>query len=119
MTDHPKSFVERIANGLGSSVNSKIIFADPIEKDGVTIIPVSKVRYGFGAGIKHKSNSEAKSDRGAGGGVDAQPVGYIEIKNNNVRFHPIRTPISLPAIIIASGLASLLILRGIRKLFRR
>lgn len=44
------SFVERIAERVGAKATVKAVFGDPIERDGITIIPVAKVRWGFGGG---------------------------------------------------------------------
>ncbi len=113
----PNSFIERIANSLGQSLNSKFIFADPIEREGVTIIPVARIQYGFGGGYRqNKPNHIAK---GGGGGGLAQPVGYIEIKNGQATFKRINNPISLPSLILMTGITGFLLLRSIAKLIRQ
>lgn len=81
------SFIETIAQRLGASANTKAVYGDPVEKDGVTVIPVAKVGYGFGGGWGHgKSDDEGY---GGGGGLGASPVGYIQIKEGRSQFRRI------------------------------
>lgn len=64
------------------------IIGEPIKIDGnITIIPVSKVSYGFAAG---GSDLPSKSDReifggGSGGGVSIQPLAFIVVSNGDVK----------------------------------
>src|ERR1044071_6413096 len=43
-------FVERMAERVGAKASVGAVFGDPIERNGITIIPVAKVRWGFGGG---------------------------------------------------------------------
>src|SRR5215213_5611875 len=43
-------FIERMAERVGGKASVRAVFGDPIERDGITIIPVAKVRWGFGGG---------------------------------------------------------------------
>lgn len=61
--------------------------------DGVTIIPVSKVSYGFAAGgsdfpVKEKSGFGG----GNGAGVKVEPVGFLICRDDNVRMINISKP---------------------------
>ena len=52
-------------------------FGEPIVKDGVTLIPISKISAGFaggGADIADGSKKKAKSPAGAGAKVELSPV---------------------------------------------
>lgn len=106
--DHSKSsFIERLAHSL-SSVDSKTIFHEPVEHSGIKIIPVAKIRYGFGGGYGRKKIGEV--GKGGGGGVSASPVGYIEMKDGQATFKPIRP--QLPFLILMS-IAGLFLLRHV------
>ncbi len=111
-----RSFVERLAKKLGVAASAKTVYAKPVERDGVTIIPVAKVRFGFGGGSGDK---EGKRGQGGGGGMHATPLGYIEMKDGQTQFKPIRDPMTLVPIVAASGFAGWVLLRSLRKLFRR
>lgn len=87
MTD--ESLVERIGHLIQSHASAKTVFADPVERDGITVIPVAKVKWGFGGG--GLGFGRVISERGgAGGGVQSAPVGFIEIRDGGAQFRPIR-----------------------------
>jgi uncharacterized spore protein YtfJ len=109
------SFLDRMAEKIGLHANAKAVYADPVEHDGVMVIPVAKLRWGFGGGSGRK---QGKRGKGGGGGVQAAPLGYIEIKDGQTQFKPIRDPITLVPIVAVSGLAGWVILRSLRKLIR-
>ena len=58
------------------------VFGDPIERDGITIIPAAKVRGGGGGG------GDTEGNGGGGFGVSATPAGAYVIKNGTVRWEP-------------------------------
>ena len=64
------------------------IIGKPIKiDDSITIIPVSKVSYGFAAGgsdLPSKSEKEIFGG-GSGGGVSIQPLAFIVISDGDVR----------------------------------
>ena len=43
-------FVERMAERLGGKASVRAVFGKPITRDGLTIIPVARVRWAFGGG---------------------------------------------------------------------
>ncbi len=63
--------------------------------DGITIIPVSKVTFGFGSG---GSEFPAKDKTGVGGGgaagVKIEPIGFLTIRDGNIRMLSIAPPAS-------------------------
>ena len=75
---------------------AKLVFGEPIETQGKTIIPVAKVGFGFGAGAgrgNHSGDDEDPGDRreegfGGGGGVGARPVGVVEVTPDATRMIP-------------------------------
>ena len=86
--------MERVATKLGATTGVSAAFGDPIERQGVTIIPVARVAFGFGAGIgRGRKATETGEGGGGGGGTAAIPVGYVEIKDGTAAFKPIRDPI--------------------------
>ena len=106
-------FIGTMAEKLGAVARASTIFGEPVERDGITVIPVAKARWGFGGGAgQHKDESGQDEGAGGGGGVQVTPVGFIEIKNNEANFRPIRS-VSLSWIVIGSIL-SLFLLRRIR-----
>src|SRR5437867_4194632 len=90
------TFLERLADKVGANAGAAMVYAAPVERDGVTVIPVGKVRWGFGGGFgeaQKEASTGGGTGGGAGGGVMVSPVGYIELAHGETRFRPIVDPI--------------------------
>ena len=130
-------FVERMAERVGGKASVRAIFGDPIERGGITVIPVARVRWGFGGGAGRgpiavgPGTAESAvgtptfdegisgAGTGGGGGVSADPVGYLEIGPDGATFKPIVSPMPGPGFLLAAGATAALVLRGLARLFRR
>lgn len=70
-------------------VDVQTIIGDPIViSDSVTIVPISKVSYGFASGgsdLPAKANPKDLFGGGAGAGVSIQPVAFLVIQDDEVR----------------------------------
>ena len=77
-------------------VDVQTIIGDPIVvSDTVTIIPVSKVSYGFASGgsdLPAKSTPKDLFGGGAGAGVSIQPVAFLVVKDGVTRVMPVAIP---------------------------
>ncbi|MDN3357678.1 spore germination protein GerW family protein [Actinomadura sp. DC4] len=85
--------LERLADRLGGRASVSAVFGDPVERGDVTIIPVATVGFGFGAGVGvGRKNKEEDQGQGGGGGGStwAVPRGYIQIKDGQAVYRPIR-----------------------------
>ena len=101
-----ETFIGGMAERMGVAARATTVFGDPVERGGLTVIPVAKARWGFGGGVSHRNHEEGG---GGGGGMQVIPVGFIELKNGAAEFRPIRT-LSFNWM-IAGGLAALFLLR--------
>lgn len=117
--------VERIMDGLagrfGGTAVTETIYGDAVERDGVTVIPVARVRTAAGAGAGSGSGpAETGSGEGAGGGllVIGDPIGYIEIAGGRAAFRPVRG-VPNPLAILAFALSVAIVLRAIARLLGR
>ena len=75
-------------------VDTNTIVGQPITTpDGVTLIPVSKVSFGFGSG-GGDYGKPAKDGFGGGSaaGVRIDPVAFLVIKDGNTRVLPVAVP---------------------------
>lgn len=112
-TSSADRFISAMAEKLGSVAQAATVFGQPVERDGITVIPVAKARWGFGGGAGQRKDEgvdgRQEDGAGGGGGVQVTPVGFIEIKNHEANFRPIRT-VSLPWIIVG-GIFSLFLVR--------
>ena len=107
------TFIERLAQRLGITANASTIYGEPVERDGVTVIPAAKAMYGFGGGSGSKAGEEGT---GGGGGVGIKPVGYIEIKDGNTKFKSLPDPERVVKIIAVGGVMAFLLMKSIEKL---
>ncbi|MHB1345547.1 MAG: spore germination protein GerW family protein [Thermoleophilia bacterium] len=114
-----KNFLDRMAERVGSNARAEAVYGAPVERDGVTVIPVAKVRWGFGGGDGTSAGDGAThgagGGSGGGGGVTVSPLGYIEIAEGESRFRRIADPAALAPVVLAGGFVAWLLLRGVRK----
>lgn len=79
-------------------VDTNTIVGQPIQTpDGVTLIPISRVSFGFGGGgatFGNKKEPAADSSVGAGmgAGVKVEPVAFLIVKEGTVRVMPVAVP---------------------------
>jgi hypothetical protein len=109
-----------LADRVGSRAGATAIFGDAVERDGVTVIPVAKVAWGFGGGGGKGSNADGEEEgegSGGGGGAIARPAGYIQISGGGAEYKSIGSPFSTSTI-LAIGFATYLALKGVRALVR-
>jgi uncharacterized spore protein YtfJ len=63
------------------------VFGEPYAKNGVTVIPVAKVRGGGGGG-EDGGSAEGRVASGGGFGLDARPAGAFVVKGDDVSWLP-------------------------------
>ena len=80
---------------IKSMLDVNTIIGTPIQtQEGITIIPVSKVSFGFASGgsdFGKKPESGVKFGGGAGAGASISPVAFLIISGENVRLLPMAT----------------------------
>lgn len=72
-------------------VDVDTVVGTPVVVDGVTLIPVSKVTYGFAGGgsdLPSKSEKELFGG-GSGAGITVTPIAFISIQESRVNVLPI------------------------------
>jgi uncharacterized spore protein YtfJ len=99
-----------LAERIGAKLNSSTVYGTPVERDGVTVVPVAAARFGFGAG-GGSDPAKQQEGEGGGGGGGVVPVGYIELKDGRSRFIPIVHPARMLALASCAILAAFAILR--------
>lgn len=77
-------------------VDANTIVGTPITTpDGVTLIPISKVSFGFGSGGGEYGKVQPKGFGGGGGaGVKIDPVAFLVVKDGTTRVLPVSVPAS-------------------------
>ena len=75
---------------LKQIVKSETVFGEPLTAGDTTIIPVSKISFGFAAGGSGKTAGSS----GTGGGVQVIPVAIITLTKGKVEVHPMEKGVS-------------------------
>ena len=78
--------IKEIAGELEKIATTKAVVGDPITASGKTIIPISRITMGFGAG-GGESKKDPESGYGGGGGAGAkiEPVAFIMLSEEEAR----------------------------------
>lgn len=107
MSEHPiEGLMLTAMNSIEDMIDVNTIIGEPIEtSNGIVIIPISKVSFGFAAGgsefkgetideYKRKDKDESVQYRlpfggGSGAGVSINPVSFLIVQNDKVKLLPI------------------------------
>ena len=105
MPDHPiEALMKTTMSSLKDMVDVNTIVGDPVQSpDGLVIIPISKVCFGFASGGTEFNTLVKKSKRedystedeklpfggGTGAGVSVQPVAFMVVGNNQMKLLPV------------------------------
>ena len=93
-TQHPiEGIMDNALKNIKEMVDVNTIIGEPINcADGTTIIPVSRVSFGFGAGGSEYGKPAANQDGiranfggGSGAGVSINPVAFLVVANGEVK----------------------------------
>jgi uncharacterized spore protein YtfJ len=110
------------------SITVKRVFGDPIERDGMTVIPVANVMGGAGggsgiqgglqgSGIQGEgSDPSASSGTGAGYGVRATPAGVYVVRGDTVKWEP---AVDMGRVILVGQLVAIVALLVLRSVLKR
>lgn len=94
--------LERFARALGEHAHAKVVFGEAVRHDGVTVVPVARAAWGLGRGGSRDGRTPGPN---MGGGATVRPIGFLEIRDEQVTFRPIRTPAPNGALIAAAAAA--------------
>ena len=77
-------------------VDANTIVGQPIQAEGMTLIPISKVSFGFGGGGAEYGSKTASAPANLGGGIGSgvkiTPVAFLVLKEGTVRVLPVAVP---------------------------
>ena len=86
METKAQNLVSEAMSKIHQMADANTIIGDKIEVDGSTIIPISKVSYGFaGGGTDIPKNDNGAFGGGLGAGMTIQPLGFIVITDGDIR----------------------------------
>jgi len=90
-----QGLMETAMKSLREMVDVNTIIGDIIEStDGVSVVPVSRVAWGFIAGGGNVGHNGRDRERlpfagGSGAGISVQPVGFLVLAKDQVRLIPV------------------------------
>lgn len=97
--------VEELLTKARDNLSVSTVFAPPIDKDGITVIPAARVAGGSGGG----SGMDESGEQGEGGGfgIHAKPAGVYVIDNGKVSWQPAIDPNRIVAVVGAVAIAAI------------
>lgn len=101
--------VAEMLSGAREAMTVKRVYGDPIEREGLTIVPAAVVRGGGGGG------GDSDHNGGGGFGLSARPVGVYVVKGDEVEWEPAIDVNRISTMGIIAGIVALLVLRSIVK----
>lgn len=106
--------VQRTIEQAKDAVTVRRVYGDPLEKNGITIVPAARVQGGGGGGGGEGPEGQGQGS-GAGFGVNARPVGAFVIRGDDVTWRP---AVDVNRVILGAqvlALVGLLVVRSIVK----
>jgi uncharacterized spore protein YtfJ len=96
--------VDEMWRGARDAMTVKRVYGDPVQSDGVTLVPAAAVRGGAGGG------GEGGPEGGGGGGfgIVARPIGAYVIRDGSVSWRP---AIDLNRVLLLAAAVVLLLAR--------
>ena len=85
--------MEASMSKIRDMVDSNTIIGEPIQTpDGVTLIPVSRLSFGFGCGGGDYGKQAPKFGGASTAGVKVEPVAFLVVKDGVTRVLPVGLP---------------------------
>ena len=85
--------MEASMSKIRDMVDSNTIIGEPIQTpDGVTLIPVSRLSFGFGCGGGDYGKQAPKFGGASTAGVKVEPVAFLVIREGTTRVLPVAMP---------------------------
>ena len=101
---------EHVLTTAQDALTARRVFGEPIQADGVTILPVAIVGGGGGGG------KSANSDAGVGFGLAARPAGVYVIANGDAKWRP---AVNVNRIVMGGQLVAIAAIFALRPLISR
>ena len=121
----PEEIIGTITERVRDTANVKVVFGDPIEMSGVTVIPVATVKVAGGGGggtgrlgrLPLEGEEQQQSGMGLGLQIMTKPLGYIEVVEGKAKLVPI-VDVTKVAIVsmVTTGLAFVSLAKILMKL---
>jgi len=103
--------INQVIEQARDALTVRRVYGDPIERDGIIVIPAAAVAGGAGGG--GGTDDRGNTGGGSGFGLHARPVGVFVIRDGDVRWEPVidrERQVVINAALVAAGL---LVLRSL------
>ncbi len=104
------SMVQATMDRAMETMQGKLVYGEPIERDGATFLPAARVRGGGGGGADTEGNG------GTGFGISAKPAGMYVIRDGTATWQP---AIDVNRAIIGGQIVAIVALLVLRSILRR
>jgi uncharacterized spore protein YtfJ len=104
--------IDELLSKAQDSISVRRVYAEPVEKDGITVIPAARVSGGGGGGGGQDQNGQ--QGQGGGFGVNARPAGVYVIREGQVSWRPAVDPNRVIAT-VGAVLVALIVVRALRR----
>jgi uncharacterized spore protein YtfJ len=101
--------VAEMLEGAREAITVRRVYGDPIERDGITIIPAADVMGGGGGG------SDSAENGGGGFGMWARPVGVYVLRDGQVTWEPALDVSRIAIMGMVTAIVTMLVLRSVAK----
>lgn len=101
--------VAEMLEGAREAITVRRVYGDPIERDGITIIPAADVMGGGGGG------SDSAENGGGGFGMWARPVGAYVVRGGEVAWEPAIDVSRMAIMGMITAIVTMLVLRSVAK----
>lgn len=78
--------LDEVIKTAKESLEARMVYAEPYDKDGVTVIAAASISTGGGGGDSREEHG--RSGEGGGFGLSAKPVGAYVIKDGDLHWEP-------------------------------
>jgi uncharacterized spore protein YtfJ len=113
-THNGTSVLDTVREVVDSTTTGKV-FGPPINRDGITLLPVAKVSGGGGGGGGGAEGDNQAGGTGGGLGVSAKALGVFVIKDGKVGWRP---ALDLNKVIIGAQIVAVVALLTIRAVLK-
>ena len=109
--------LQELVHFAADAAHVRRVFGEPVEREGVLVIPAAVVRGGAGGGTGKGSQGDGGGEgEGGGYGFVARPLGVFVLRDDQVEWRP---ALDLGRVILGGQLLALTALLVIRSVLRR
>ena len=102
--------VDDMLRGTRDALKAHIVYGEPIERDGMLVVPAARVVGGGGGG------GDTAGNGGGGFGLTATPAGAWTIRGGDVEWRP---AVDLNRVILGGQVVAIVLLLVLRSILRR